>query len=387
MEGGGLRILQVLRAPVGGLFRHVADLTRALSARGHQVGVVVDSLANDAQTETLLTALQADASLGIHRYPMPRLFGRTDLTTPFAVSSLARRLDVDILHGHGAKGGFYARLAAYGRGRARVFYTPHGGVLHFPADKMSGKLFHRVERLLMGRTSAIIFESAYAQKTYSALIGDPTCPSQVIHNGLRPEEFVPVAQRPDAADFVFVGELRRLKGIFTLVEALARTRRPDGTPATLVMAGDGSDRPSLEEEIARLGIEPLVTFTGSRPAREVFAMGRIAVVPSLAESLPYVVMEAAAAQLPVIATRVGGIAEIFGPTAEALIVPDDAAALAAAMQAALADPALRDAQMRARLEHVQSEFSVSRMTDAIESLYRGAGPAFAASQTSGLHRV
>ena len=61
-------------------------------------------------------------------------------------------------------------------------------------------------------------------------------------------------------------------------------------------------------------------------------------VPSLAESLPYVVLEAAAAQLPVIATRVGGIAEIFGPTAASLVPANDAAALAAAMQAALDDP-------------------------------------------------
>jgi glycosyltransferase involved in cell wall biosynthesis len=372
VSGDSLRILQVLRAPVGGLFRHVADLTRALSAEGHQVGIVVDSLANDAQTETLLAGLEKDAALGIHRFAMPRLFGKADLTTPFAVSALARKLEVDILHGHGAKGGFYARLAAYRPGAAKVFYTPHGGVLHFPADKASGKLFHRIERMLMARTSAIIFESAYAQRTYSALIGTPTCRSMVIHNGLRPEEFVPVEPRPDAADFVFVGELRSLKGIFPLVEALAQVVRPDGTPANLVMAGDGPDRQALEERIGELDLSNRVALVGSRPARDVFAMGRIAVVPSLAESLPYVVMEAAAAQLPVISTRVGGIAEIFGPTADALIAPDNAENLASAMQAALTDPAGASAQMRIRLDHVKSEFSVGRMTKAIEALYRQA---------------
>ncbi|MHA6298946.1 glycosyltransferase [Devosia sp. CAU 1758] len=372
MSGDSLRILQVLRAPVGGLFRHVADLTRALAAHGHSVGIVVDSLANDAQTERLLTALEADASLGIHRFAMPRLFGRGDLKTPFAVSALARRLDIDILHGHGAKGGFYARLAAYGRGKAKVFYTPHGGVLHFPADKTSGRLFHRVERLLMPRTAAIIFESAYAQKTYSALIGAPTCRSLVIHNGLRPEEFEPVLSVENPADFVFVGELRALKGIFPLVEALAHVVRPDGTPARLVMAGDGPDRQALEALIEQLGLSDRVALVGSRPAREVFAMGLCTVVPSLAESLPYVVMEAAAAQLPVISTRVGGIAEIFGPTADRLVSPGDPLALAAAMNAALADPAEAERDMRVRLAHVRSEFAVDRMAGAIESLYRDA---------------
>jgi hypothetical protein len=111
MGGPDLRILQVMRAPVGGLFRHVADLTRELNERGHSVGLVVDSLANDAQTEARLTALLPHARLGIHRMAMPRLLGTGDFKAPFAVRRLARALDIDILHGHGAKGGFYARLA------------------------------------------------------------------------------------------------------------------------------------------------------------------------------------------------------------------------------------------------------------------------------------
>lgn len=369
---GGLRILQILRAPVGGLFRHVADLTRYLAGQGHDIGLVVDSVANDAQTQTLLNALEQHASLGIHRLPMPRQFGSADLRTPFAVTALARRLKVDILHGHGAKGGFYARLASYGRHKVKVFYTPHGGVLHFPASKPSGRLFHSIERHLMSRTEAIIFESAYAQRTYSALIGTPTCHSAVIHNGLRPEEFEAVTPQENAADFVFVGELRELKGIYPLVEALSMTARPDGQAVRLVMAGDGPDRGALEARIRELGIQDRVDLVGSQPAREVFARGRCAIVPSLAESLPYVVMEAAAAQLPVIATRVGGISEIFGPTADSLIEPNSVSQLADAMQKVLADPDAAKAEMVMRLEHVSAGFSVERMAGAIEALYRQA---------------
>lgn len=367
-----LRILQVLRAPVGGLFRHVADLTRELAQRGHSIGIVVDTLTNDAQTESLLQALSAHATFGIHRFAMPRLFGKGDLSTPFAVSALAKRLDIDVLHGHGAKGGFYARLAKFGRTRARVFYTPHGGVLHYSASLASGRLFHRLERLLMSKTSAIIFESEYAAKTYAGLIGAATCSTEIIHNGLREDEFVPVAQNDDAADFVFVGELRALKGIFTLIAALSEVRRPDGSSATLVMAGDGAERESLEAQIDGLGLGGNVTLLGSQPARPTFAKGRIAIAPSHAESLPYVVLEAAAAQLPVISTRVGGIPEIFGPTARSLVPPDDVLALRRSMQAALDDPETADAEMRARLSHIEAGFSLERMTDRIEALYRRA---------------
>jgi glycosyltransferase involved in cell wall biosynthesis len=369
MAHGTLRVLQVMRAPVGGLFRHVADLTRALASAGHSVGLVVDSLANDAQTEGKLADLLPYAKLGIHRFAMPRVLGAGDLKTPFAVRRLARSLDIDVLHGHGAKGGFYARLARIG-GNAVALYTPHGGVLHFSRASLSGRVFHRLERALMAQTGAIIFESAYAQATYTGLIGQPGCPTEVIHNGLAPEEFEPVLPAADAADFVFVGELRDLKGIFVLADALARVKRPDGTPAKLVMAGDGPSRAEFEARIAQLGLQQRVTLLGAQPARPTFARGRIAVVPSLAESLPYVVLEAAAARLPVIATAVGGIPEIFGPTSASLVPANDAVALQAAMQQALDRPQAAESEMLQRLAHVERHFALGVMTGSIEALYR-----------------
>lgn len=369
MTGRKLRILQVMRAPVGGLFRHVADLTRALSANGHDVGLIVDNLANDAQTETKLAALLPDASLGIHRLAMPRVLGRGDLVTPLAVRRLARSLDIDVLHGHGAKGGFYARLARIGGGKAVAVYTPHGGVLHFSRSSTSGRLFHLLERWLMAQTGAIVFESAYAEATYSALIGAPTCPAELIHNGLTPDEFVPITPAADAADFVFVGELRDLKGIHVLVEALARVTRRDGGPATLVMAGDGPARDALVAQIQRLGLGERIALLGAQPARPTFARGWVAIVPSLAESLPYIVLEAAAAQLPLISTRVGGIPEIFGPTATSLVPANDITALAGAMQRALDDPQAAHAEMLTRLQFISEHFSLARMAGSIEDLY------------------
>jgi glycosyltransferase involved in cell wall biosynthesis len=94
------------------------------------------------------------------------------------------------------------------------------------------------------------------------------------------------------------------------------------------------------------------------------------VLPSLAESLPYVVLEATAAQLPVVTTSVGGIPEIFAGTAETLVTPGDAEALAAAMQAVLDRPEVARAEMQVRLGRVASEFSLETMVGRIEALYR-----------------
>lgn len=364
-----MNILQIMRAPVGGLFRHVADLTAALAERGHAVGIVADSLSGDAATTAKLAALAPHAKLGIHRFPIPRLLGPHDIATPWRIRRLAATLDIDVLHGHGAKGGFAARLAGMGRASTVALYTPHGGALHFNPRSPSGAVFMAIERALLKATDAVIFESTHAQKVFAQKVAQPGCLARVVHNGLTEAEFAPVLPAPDATDFVFIGELRQLKGIDLLVESLAGLCRPDGRPATLVMAGDGPETESLKARIGALGLDDRVTLAGVQPAREMFARGRCVVVPSRAESLPYIVLEAAAAQRPLIATDVGGIPEIFGPQADRLIAPDDAEALRAAMDAFLNDPDRHEQDAATRHGFVQAGFSVARMTDAIEALY------------------
>lgn len=364
-----LRILQILRAPVGGLFRHVFDLTQALAQRGHEIGIIADSLHTDALTASRLEKLAPAASLGIHSMPIPRVFGVEDLTTPLGVRRLARSLDIDILHGHGAKGGLNARLARIGAPHRVALYTPHGGVLNFAPESAAGRAFRAIERALMPVTDAFVFESDFARRAYLAQVGTPGSPYPVVHNGLTVAEFAPVIPLPDAADFVFIGEFRAAKGIPYLLEALPRCQRADGTPATMAMAGGGPDQGLVETRIAQPDLAGRVRLLGVRPARDALQNGRIAVVPSLAESLPYVVLEAAAAGLPVIATDVGGMREIYGPTSESLVPAADTEALATAMQRALAAPGETRAEAAERLKFIKSGFSVAHMTDQIEALY------------------
>jgi glycosyltransferase involved in cell wall biosynthesis len=114
-------------------------------------------------------------------------------------------------------------------------------------------------------------------------------------------------------------------------------------------------------------------FVGPKPARDGFALGHILVVPSRAESLPYVVLEGAAVGVPMIATRVGGIGEIFGPDASAALIPAaDARALARAIADALDDPAAAQAAAKRLQARVRAAFSVDAMTEAVLSAYRDA---------------
>ena len=164
---------------------------------------------------------------------------------------------------------------------------------------------------------------------------------------------MPVAPDDDAADVVFVGELRRLKGVDVLIEALARLhrRRADRKrdPVRRRTRRGALPRGCRNGAASRRTIQ----FGGVKPAREAFRRGRVLVVPSRAESLPYIVLEAAAASVPMVATRVGGMPEIFGPDAAALVPPEDPAALAEAILRALQGDlrAARTKRLQARVAH------------------------------------
>jgi glycosyltransferase involved in cell wall biosynthesis len=365
-----LRILQVLRAPVGGLFRHVYDLTEELAKRGHQIGVVADSLTSDALTGQRLRALAPSIALGTYYFPMPRTVGISDFTTPFRVRALASKLDIEVLHGHGSKGGVHARLARVGRKDRVALNTPHGGVLNYKPNTAVGNMFRSIEHGIGVITDAYIYESAYAQQAFHRLIGKPPCQEAVIHNGLAPNEFDPLPCDEDAHDFVFVGEFRGAKGINYLIDALIDLRAPDGRPATLAMAGSGPDFEVTKDRIARLGLSDRIELLGVRPVREALVRGRCLVVASLAESLPYVILEGASANRPVLSTNVGGIAEIFGPTSDRLFPPADTAALRAAMQGFLDDPEAARTEARVRLDYIRPRFTITHMADQIEGLYR-----------------
>jgi glycosyltransferase involved in cell wall biosynthesis len=116
-----------------------------------------------------------------------------------------------------------------------------------------------------------------------------------------------------------------------------------------------------------------IRFVPPMRAREAFKLGRAMVVPSRAESLPYVVLEAAGARIPLVATNVGGIPEIFGAYRDRLIPPNDPEALADALFRAYSAPA---EQLRLEAEQlgrfVAGRFSLPGMADGVIAAYREA---------------
>lgn len=363
-----LRILHAVRAPVGGIFRHIIDVANGQADRGHEVGILADSLTGGERAEAALKAIAPRMKLGTYRLPIHREPHPGDALIARKFLGLARQLKLDVLHGHGAKAGVFVRLKGKSKKIIRV-YTPHGGSLHYPPDTLKGAVYSRMERALMNRTDLFLFESAFARDTYQRVIGKPTGPVHCVFNGVTAAEFDPVTPADDATDLVYVGEFRRIKGADLLIEAVARLRA-DGNPVTLTLAGDGEETAALKAQIQQLKLGDAVRFIGHVKPRYGFSKGRLLVVPSRGDSMPYVVIEAAAAGVPMLAARIGGIPEIFGPHEDALFAGNSIGAMADAIEAALAD--LETARTRAKelRERIFVHFSQKAMVDGVLAGYR-----------------
>jgi hypothetical protein len=161
-----LNILHVFRAPIGGLIRHVLDLTREQVARVHRVGLIADSRTGGENPGKVLRELKSSLAPGLSRFPMRRNANLRDL---FALAHVMRRAalsDADVVHGHGAKGGVFSRIA-FNTERAMRVYTPHGGSLRFSHNMLAGKIYLTAERLLMPRGDLYLFKNKFSAEGFN----------------------------------------------------------------------------------------------------------------------------------------------------------------------------------------------------------------------------
>ena len=365
-----LRILHAVRAPVGGIFRHVLDLANGQADRGHHVGIIADSLTGGERAETALNEIAPRLKLGVHRLAIHREPFPTDILVWAHFMRLIRRLKPEVLHGHGAKAGAFIRLKPRSKETIRV-YTPHGGSLHYPLNTLKGALYSRLERALMNSTDLFLFESAFARDTYQRTIGIPRGLVRCVFNGVTADEFDPIVKASDATDIVYVGEFRHIKGADLLIDAVARLHA-DGKPVTLTLAGDGEEMEALKAQVQRLGLAEAVRFIGHVKARYGFSKGSVLVVPSRGDSMPYVVIEAAAAGIPMVAANVGGIPEIFDSHTDALFAPNIMGAVADAIETALEDPDEALARAKSLRERIFLHFSQKAMVEGVLAGYRDA---------------
>ena len=292
---------------------------------------------------------------------------------------LARRLRIDLIHSHGAKAGLWGRLAGWWTG-VPVVHTFHG--LHFGERPVVQALRLHAERGFARLSAALVHVSASQALEAGAIGLAPQGKTHVIPNGVDVHEIrarlAPraaarraLALDPGAHVLGCAARFERVKGLGLLVEAM-RTLAPADPSAVLVLVGDGSEGPRLRHQIQEAGLADSVRFAGLQPDPvRFFSAFDVYASSSRLEGLPLAVLEAMAAGLPVVATRVGGHVDLVEPGRTGFLVPlGDARAFAATVVALFRSAPLRRALGRAGQERAERHFQAESMAAALIGLYR-----------------
>ncbi len=302
---------------VGGLESHVFHLCAALARKGHTVGVVTSRSRPGLPRHEVMDGVEVWRTWLPARNPVGWL-AHAASSTPRLVS---RARDADILHAQAFQS-VPPTLLARRRSGAPVVTTWHTS--HF-LKRAEHPFWRPVFRRLLERVDYNL-----AASTEIADVGEsiaPTVHVEALTNGVDTDLFRPVEPSlpPTARRRLIVP--RRLfekNGVEYLIRALPRIAEAEDVEAVLV--GDGPERSRLENLVRELGIQDRVTFVGARPHTEmpgILASGELAIFPSLMEATSVAALECMACEVPVAASRVGGLPEIVDDAVGGLFRPAD----------------------------------------------------------------
>jgi glycosyltransferase involved in cell wall biosynthesis len=322
---------------------------------------------------------------------------RLDLKGPadyLALRGLIRRAGVVHLVLAYPVGKYQLAAALLTAGSRTPLVITHQLVIDIPSIKMRAprRLFWRLAFARYGRLARWNIASSRSGRELLLRYGFPAERTELIYNGADVARFRPLAgaerERVRAAiagavgappwpqDTVLAGTVARLtpqKGLFDLVDAAATVAR-QFPQVRFVIVGDGELRRAITERIAAAAIEGQVWLAGSRPLDEVAAWlgaADLFVLSSRYEGLPLALMEAMAAGCPVVATDVGGVAEVIADESVGLVVPPaQPARLAQAISRLVGSPAVREAMSRAVRQRVLASFSVEACYEKTTAIYR-----------------
>jgi glycosyltransferase involved in cell wall biosynthesis len=379
-----VRVLRVIdRLNVGGPALHVTYLTRGLAPRGYETTLVAGDI---ARGEESMAFVAKPAGVEIVDFPglSRELSPLRDLLATVRLARLVRRVRPNILHTHKAKAGAVGRAAALLAGPPRpiVVHTFHGHVLRGYFGRAGSQLFRLIEAAFARSSNALVAVSPQVRDELVRLRVAPTERFAVVRLGIELEPRVRSREQreevrrriglgPDRFVVGWFGRMTAVKRCDDLVDSLAHLRGR-GVDAALLLVGDGVDRRRVEERAHELGVARSCFFLGYQEdvARWYAACDAFALT-SANEGTPVVVIEALAAGLPVVATRVGGVADVISDGDDGFLVePGDTRALAERLEQLAHDPDLRARMASVGRERALSRYGVERLVADVDELYR-----------------
>ncbi len=280
-----------------------------------------------------------------------------------------RKIDAKHLHNH-----FVDSSCTVAMLTSEMTGIPFSFTLHGPTELFEPAIWRIDEKIARAAFSVYISHFARSQ---GMLFSGPEHwdRMRIVHCGIAPALYgTQRARKAPGKTLLFVGRLAAVKGVAILLQALAqvRERHPD---VVVRLVGDGPERTGLEQQAQSLGLEDSVRFLGylgqADVAKELNAADML-VLPSFAEGVPVVLMEAMASRIPVVASRVAGVQELVedGVSGHAL-PPGDIDTLVATLDMLLSDPERRAAMGEAGRAKVNAEFDIAQEANWLGKLFSG----------------
>jgi glycosyltransferase involved in cell wall biosynthesis len=380
-----IRILRVIaRLNMGGPAIHVSNLAAGLASRGYHTTLVAGSLARGEDSMAFVAE-----RLGVRVVSVPEIQREVapvhDVRSVRRLTEILREERPHILHTHTAKAGALARAAALAAGSARppiVVHTFHGHVLKGYFGPGRTAFFKQVERTLARYSDVLVAVS-------------PEVRDELVEHGIAPaEKFtvirlgIPLEERlgdetaeldyralfgipPSAFVIGWVGRMTGVKDTEAVLE-IQKATRDRGVESVLCMVGDGPDRERLEQVAHDLGIARSTYFVGYQSdIAGYYRLFDAFVLPSVNEGTPVSAIEALASGTPVVATRVGGVPDVVTDGVDGFLVgPRDVDGAAERLAELARDPELRARMGEAGRENARERYSVERLVDDVDRLYR-----------------
>ncbi|THD76731.1 colanic acid biosynthesis glycosyltransferase WcaL [Thalassobius vesicularis] len=278
-----------------------------------------------------------------------------------------RAQGVQHLHNHIAKASCTVAMLCREIGGIPYSFTMHGPDIFF--EPIRWRLDEKI-----ARASFVACISDFC-RSQGMVFSDPSHwdKMHIVHCGVEPARYQPPSDRPGTRA-LFVGRLAAVKGIPVLFQAMQGLLR-DHPDFRLTLIGDGPERQALEAQAQRMGLSDHVDFVGYKSQDEVaqaLTQHDLLVLPSFAEGVPVVLMEAMAAELPVVTTQIAGVPELVqNGLSGRLVPPGDAEALRAALDEVLRDPARAAEMGQAGRARVLDQFDIQKEAAWLGTLLRG----------------
>ncbi len=355
----------------GDPLERIFNLARSLAERGHEVGLVSLDEGIGRPLRDRLDDMESFCRLGVLRLDLKTASLPREMLSLFPalgeVRSFLSGADPDIVHayGNGSTLDMIRHWLRAGKHKnQRLVYSPVPGCRSAAARRWS---FLHPDKKSWQRADGIIFDSQETRNACQEYFPAANCPATVIHHGLSEEDFAPRQIIDMASDFFFLGEIDKEQSLDALVQALARMKKDYKTGA--LIAGSGPYEKELRRQVERYGLSHEIFFNTPLKARTAFLKGGCLVLPGKIYSIPLVVLQAAAAGVPIIASDSGGMKELIGEVKMPLVPPGDTNALQRQMVEYLTAPQGFLARAAALRQHVEKHFALPRMVDEVEAFY------------------